>query len=85
MAVKPASRSCNTRTFMGMIGGRPSIKMAGLVISFQSEEKISMVAEALKEYSLASAEAACEDPMEQAPMVFMASGVEFHDGNTSHW
>ena len=34
---------------------------------------------------LASAEAAYEDPGEHAPMVFMASGVVFHDGNTYHW
>ena len=44
-----------------------------------------MVAEAMEEYALASAEAAYEDTMEQAPMGFMATGGGFHDGNVSHW
>ena len=39
----------------------------------------------MEEYALASAEAAYEDPGEQAPMGFMATGVVFHDGNASHW
>ena len=35
-----------------------------------------MLAETMEEYTLASAEAAYENPGEQAPMVFMASGRE---------
>ena len=44
-----------------------------------------MLAEAMEEYASASTEAAYEDPGEQVPMVFMASGGEFNDGNASHW
>ena len=44
-----------------------------------------MVAEEMEEYALASAEAAYEDPGEQTPLEFMASGEVFHDGNVSHW
>ena len=56
---------------MGMLGGDPSTQMAGLGIIFQSEESNSMVAEAMEEYLLASAELAYEDPGEQAPIGFM--------------
>ena len=34
---------------------------------------------------LSSAEAAYGDPGQHAPMVFMASGGEFHDGNAAYW
>ena len=44
-----------------------------------------MVAEEMEVYALASAEAAYEDPGEQAPMVFMSAGGGIHDGNSSHW
>ena len=39
----------------------------------------------MEEYTLASTEAAYEDPGEQATMGFMTAGGGFHDGNTSHW
>ena len=44
-----------------------------------------MLEEAPKEYALASAEAAYEDPGEYAPMGIMSSAGGFHDGNASHW
>ena len=44
-----------------------------------------MVAEAMEEYVLASAESAYEDPGEQASMVFMEAGGGLHDLNASHW
>ena len=44
-----------------------------------------MMSEALEEYELSSAESVFEDPNQQAQMEFMASGGEFHYGNTSHW
>ena len=59
--------------------------MAGLGSSFQSEESNSVVAEAMEEYVLASAEALYEDPGEQAPMCFMDAGGVFHDLNFYHW
>ena len=59
---------------MGMIGGNPSTQMDGMGSSFQSEERNSMVAASLEEFSLASSEAAYKGPGEQATMVFMASG-----------
>ena len=34
---------------------------------------------------LASVEAAYEYMREHAPMIIMASGGGFHDGNVSHW
>ena len=69
-----------------MPGGSSSIKTAGLSSSFQSEENNSMVAEKTEEYPLASAEAACGNPQEQAPMGFMASGGEIQGSeNTSPW
>ena len=71
--VQPSIRSRNHRTFMEIIGGKPSIQMTGLGSRFQYEEKISMLAEALKEYTLESAEAAYVYPGEHEPMVFMAS------------
>ena len=43
-----------------------------------------MLEEELKEYALASAEAAYEYPGEKAPMGFMDSGGGFHDENASH-
>ena len=39
----------------------------------------------MEEYVLYSEEAAYEDPREQAPMVFMAIGGGFRDGNSFHW
>ena len=84
-AVQPATGSCHTKTFMGMLAENPSTQMSGLGSSFQSEENNSMVAEAMEEYELASAEAAYEDPGEQAQMGFMAAGGRFNDGNASHW
>ena len=59
--------------------------MVGLGSSFQYEESNYMVAEAMEEYALASAEAAYENPGKQAPMVFMEAGGRFHDGNAYHW
>ena len=61
-AVQPVSGSLHNKTCMGMIGGNPSTKMDGLVISFQSEESNSMVEESMEEYALASAEAAYKYP-----------------------
>ena len=49
----------------------PSIKTAGLSSRFQSETNKYMLAEKMEEYALASAEAACENPGEQAPMGFI--------------
>ena len=43
-----------------------------------------MVAEAMEEYVLSSAEAAHKDIGEQAPMGFIALGEYFHDGNFYH-
>ena len=37
---------------MGMLGGNPSIKMAGLGSSFQYEENNSMLGKSLEEYEL---------------------------------
>ena len=59
--------------------------MAGLGSIFQSEESNYMVAETMEEYAFNSAEAAYEDPGEQAPMGFMAAWGGFHDGNYSNW
>ena len=70
---------------MEIIGGKPSIQMTGLGSRFQYEEKISMLAEALKEYTLESAEAAYVYPGEHEPMVFMASWGLFYDGNDFNW
>ena len=45
-----------------------------------------MVSESLEEYVLVSAEAAYEDPWEQALTGFIASGGEYHEArNFSHW
>ena len=46
-AVQPASGIQNPRTLMVMLGGNPSTKMAGLVSSFQYEERNSMLEEAM--------------------------------------
>ena len=60
--------------------------MDWLGIIFQSEEKNSMVAEALDEYALDSEEVSYEEPREQATIWFMASGVEYHEViNPSLW
>ena len=48
--------------------------MAGLGSRFQTPDNNYMVAEAFEEYALASEDSAYEDPGQQAPMVFMASG-----------
>ena len=69
---------------MGVLAGKPSTRMSVLVNTFQSEESNCMVAEAMEEYVLASAEAGCEDPGEQASMEFMAAGVGSHYGTFSH-
>ena len=74
VAVQPARGILHPRIFMLMIGGISSTQMDGLVSSFQSEEINSMVAKAMGEFALASAEVAHEDPGEQAPMGFMAEG-----------
>ena len=44
-AVQPEIRSLHTRKFMGIIGRKPSTKMAGLGSSFQYRDNNSMVAE----------------------------------------
>ena len=44
-----------------------------------------MVEEALKEYALASAWKDYENTGKKFPIRFMASGGEFHDGNSYHW
>ena len=59
---------------MSTLGENSSIQMDGLISSFQYEENNYMLAETLEEYALASAEAADENPGEQAPMGFMALG-----------
>ena len=38
----------------------------------------------MEEYALASIEVSYKDPGEQAPMVFIAAGRIFHDGNVYH-
>ena len=68
MGVEPDIGSRHIRTFMGMLGGNPSIKMAGLGGRFQFKEKNSMVTELLKYNALASAEAYYEYPGEQVIM-----------------
>ena len=56
-ALQSASRGRHTRKLMGTIGGKSSIKIFILGISFQYDENNSMLAESIKEYSLVSAEA----------------------------
>ena len=68
-----------------MLAENPSTQMYGLGSSFQYEEINSMTLEAMEEYALASAEVAYEEPGEQEPMIFMAAGGLFNDGNASHW
>ena len=53
-AVKPIGGGLHHRTFMGMPGGIPSIKMAGLSSIFQYNENNSMIEETLEEYTLDS-------------------------------
>ena len=48
-------------------------------------DHVSMVAEAMVGYALASAEVAYKYPGEQAPMVPMEAGGGFNYGNDSHW
>ena len=84
-AVQPESDIRHPKTFMGMIAEKPSTQMDGLGRRFQSEESIYMVAEAMEEYALISAEMAYEDPGEHTPIEFMAAGGGFHDGNASNW
>ena len=85
VSVQPESGIRHPKTFIGMLAGNPSSKMSRLGIRFHFEESNYMIAEAMEEYSLASTEASYEDPMEQAPMIFMAERRGFHDGNVSHW
>ena len=84
-AVQPVSGSLNPKTFVGMLVGNPSTKMAGGGSIFQYEESNCMLSESMEEYALASIEADYEDPGEQATTGFMAVGGGFHDGNDSHW
>ena len=46
--VQPASGNHNPRKFIGMLGGNPSIQMAGLGSIFQAPDNNYMVAEALE-------------------------------------
>ena len=46
---------------MSMPGGSPTIKTAGLISLFKSEEIYYMVAETMEEYALASEEASYEN------------------------
>ena len=57
-AVKPAIGSLHPKIFMGILAGKPSTQMAGLGSSFQYKERKYIVAEAMEEYALASAETA---------------------------
>ena len=63
-AVQSSSGGHNPKKFVGMLAENPSTQIAGLGSSFQSEESNSMVAEAMEEYVLASAESSYEDPGE---------------------
>ena len=47
VSVKPASGSRHPRTFVGILGGYPSIQISILGIIFQDEYNNYMVAEAL--------------------------------------
>ena len=67
-AVQPVSGSHYPKTFMGVLAENPSSKISVFGSIFQSEESNSMVAEAMEEYALASAEAAYEDQGGQAPI-----------------
>ena len=78
-AVQPASGSRQTKIFVGMLGGKPSTQMAGLVSSFKSEESNTMVAEEMEAYALSSVKMDYEDPGKQAPMGFMEAGGGVHD------
>ena len=57
-AVQTASGSRHPKTFMVTIAGNPSTQMSVLGSSFKYKESKSVVAEAMEEYILASAEAA---------------------------
>ena len=84
--VQPASVICHTSKLTGMLGGNTSTHMAGSRIKFQDGYKNSMLAVALDEYALTSAEEAYENRGQQEPMGFMASGGEFHESrNDSRW
>ena len=72
-SVQPARESHNPSIFMVMIGGNPSIQMAGYGSRFQTPDNNYMLAEALEEYELASEDSAYEDPGQEAPIGFMAS------------
>ena len=61
-AVQPASGSRHPKTCMVILAGNPSTQISFLGSSFHSEERKYMIAEAIDEYSLSSAEAAYEDP-----------------------
>ena len=52
--VQPSIGILHNRTFMGMLGSKPSTQMYGLGRSFQYGENNSMVTEALEEYELDS-------------------------------
>ena len=85
-AVKPAGERLHHKTFMRLPEGSPSIKIAGLSSIFQYEENNSMVAETMAEYALSFAEAADENPGEQASVVFMALGRKIQGSeNRSPW
>ena len=60
-AVQSSGGSLHHKTFVSMPGGSPLIKMAGLISSFKYEEKISVAAETMEEYSLDSEEEAYEN------------------------
>ena len=66
VSVQTANRIRYPRTFVEMIGGKPSIKKVGLGISFQAGYNKYMVTASLEKYALASAEAAYEYPRKQA-------------------
>ena len=72
--LQPSSRNRHPSTLMFILGGNPSIQMARLGIIIQARDNNSMIPEALEEYMLTYAEAYYEDPGQQSPMVFMASG-----------
>ena len=59
---------------MGILGRNPSIQMDGLGGRFHAPENNYIVEEELEEYALDSEDSMDEDPGQQAPMGFMASG-----------
>ena len=72
--MQPSGGSRHTKTFMGMLGGSPIIKMVGLDSIFKGEENNYMIDEQLKEFDLTFKEAAYEDPEEQSTMGIMDLG-----------